>query len=99
MNKRIRYISGIYDTQGSVVVDGFVGSKYYKSKDNVEYQVKYQQILGLSECEGVVTLTDGSIVKTFRETSPHKIKIALKQALIDLGCEFESEKRETNETD
>jgi hypothetical protein len=42
---------------------------------------------------GILHLTTNTIVRTVRGTSPHKVKIAIREALQQLGVIFEAESR------
>lgn len=89
MNKRIRYTKQPDGT--------YKGTKFYKANDGKEYQVDFRLTEG--GCVGYVEEVGTSKGVGITASSPHKIKIALKKKLMDLGCEFEPEKRSVNETE
>lgn len=80
MNTRIRYIN-----QG----DGtYVSSRYIKIKDG-EARVSLQP----QTKEGIIHISGGPDIRV-TGTSLHKIKIAVKNKLTELGAEFADETRE-----
>lgn len=85
MNQRIRYIK---NAEGNMV-----GNKFFRSKDGTEYFVEWKT-LKPGMCAGRIASVDGNYETDVYGSSPHKIKIKLKRALMELGCEFEKEKRE-----
>lgn len=89
MNKRIRYTK---QTDGT-----YKGTKFYKANDGKEYQVDFKLTEG--GCVGHVEEVGAFNGIGVTATSPHKIKIALKKKLMDLGCEFEAETRSVDETE
>lgn len=92
MNKRIRYISGEYNWM--------MGNKYYRSFNGEEYQVSFgpYEFGDYTDAKYVgQVMHKGQVVFVLQATSPHKIKIALKSKLEELGCEFEKETREVKD--
>lgn len=89
MNKRIRYIKASDDVM--------VGSKFYRNSNGQEFRVSFSAANNKSYV-GNILLND-CIIKTVQGTSPHKIKIAIKNALVGLGCEFEKETRAVHNED
>lgn len=85
MNSRIRYIKGSNKDM--------VGNKYYKDKDGNEYTVGYFE-KGEGLVLGYVSKLGEDTSLAITATSTHKIKIAIKAKLEELGCEFEKETRE-----
>jgi hypothetical protein len=47
----------------------------------------------------IKSVGDDTTKITLQATSPHKVKIKIKKALIKLGCQFDSEKRKPRITD
>lgn len=86
MNQRIRYIK-------HTVPDWMVGNKYYRSNSGEEYRVMFIRLDGDEEHWYGRVLNRDNIVQEVFSTSPHKVKIALKAKLEELGCEFEKETR------
>lgn len=85
MNKRIRYVAA----GGSK--GGFVSAQYIKSSFGKEYLAYIRGNTGqISE------VGNFDIIGDYLATSSHKIKILLKDKLIELGCEFEPETRKKN---
>lgn len=87
MNKRIRYVNS---------PDGGLNSKnVLKSVSGAEYLA----YVGADGRSGRVMLATGESVVEVNATSPHKVKIKLKDALVELGVNFEIEKRVKRETE
>ncbi len=91
MNSRIRYTNDKSE-EHNPTIKAFIGTKYYRANDEKEYQIKYYRILGSNDCHGTI-LCANEVIHTVKGTSDHKIKIALKAKLQELGCEFEQETR------
>ena len=84
MNTRIRYSK---QTDGSLV-----SMRIIKSENGMEYR-SYINPDGVS---GKVHEIDTATFYDVKATSPHKVKIALKNTLIKLGCVFKDEERGAN---
>lgn len=85
MNQRIRYIK---DTTG-----GMMGNQFYRADDGKEYQVSWSEGDGSNGVHGQVVEVGAGVVAAVTASSPHKIKIKLKDALVKLGCQFATEVR------
>lgn len=79
MNKRIRYVKEADGSHKSM--------QYIVGADGKEYYVKLTGRTG-----AVVEVATGKYYLV-EATSPHKVKIALKNTLIALGCVFDKEVR------
>lgn len=80
MNTRIRYIK---QTDGSYISSRFIPIKEGEARAIIEPDIK----------KGTVFVNNNLTGIEVRGTSLHKIKIAIKNLLVELGAEFEKEKR------
>lgn len=83
MNSRIRYIK---DINGN-----FISQNYIKNIDGTEFRIGF--VVGVKTSGFIKSVENDTIHVTLEATSPHKIKIKLKNTLIKLGCQFAEEKR------
>lgn len=83
MNKRIRYIK---NEQGNCITQNHI-----KNVAGSEYRAGY--IAG-GLAGFIKSVGDDTTHIQLTATSPHKIKIKIKRALVKLGCQFETEKRQ-----
>ena len=82
MNKRIRYIK---NTDGNSIT-----VNYIKNTDGHEFRAGF---IASGKAGFIKSVGDDTTHIPFTATSPHKIKIKIKRALIKLGCQFETEVR------
>lgn len=85
MSRRIRYIKGALPGE-------YVGSQYHTSSTGQTYHVMFKVQDDQPVSYRVEDLT-GAVLEEGVATSTHKAKIAIKAALIKLGCTFDNEVR------
>lgn len=88
MNKRLRYIK---DTAGNSITQNHV-----KNINGHEFRAGF--VAG-GKAGFIKSVGDDTTHIQLTATSPHKIKIKIKKALMKLGCVFEKETRKPRKTD
>lgn len=88
MNKRIRYVK---DQLGNCIT-----ANYIKNDGGAEFRAGF---IADGKAGFIKSVGDDTTNIQLSATSPHKIKIKIKRALLRLGCKFEKEQRKPRLTD